>query len=136
MLRDLLGPMFHDPDKIGTRVTRDRNSGLTCSDKVEAGEEGDKNDDDIDCESDISGLPSLHEILTQNDKQFGGSDAIGCEVFASPAPVDGTYEERGRESDSEETASPAATTVTSVQLGASQGESRSHRAETFRDHAC
>ncbi|KEF50957.1 uncharacterized protein A1O9_12997 [Exophiala aquamarina CBS 119918] len=69
---------------------------------------------------DISDLSSLHEILTQNDKQFGGSDAIGCEVFASPALVDGTCRERGRESDSEETASLTATTATSVRLGASQ----------------
>ncbi|KIW41808.1 hypothetical protein, variant [Exophiala oligosperma] len=110
-LRELLEPMCHDPDKCGIRFTRDRSSGATCSDK---------NDDDIDCESEASDLPSLYEIFTRNDTQFGGSGEFGCKVFASSAPVDRTSEERGREGDSEEIADLAAATVTSVQLGASQ----------------
>lgn len=124
VLRDFLEPMGHDPDKRGIRISRGTSSGAICSDKVEAGEEGDKDDDDIDCESNAGDLPSLHEIFAQSNKQFGSSDAISCKVSASPAPVSRTCEERGREGDSEETANPAAATVTSVQLGASQGESR------------
>ncbi|KAK5202682.1 hypothetical protein LTR96_011437 [Exophiala xenobiotica] len=123
VLQELLEPMCRSPDNSDIRVARDRSSGATCSDKIEAGDEGDKDDDDVDCKSEASDLPSFHEILTQNNPAFGGGDEFGCKVFASPATVDRTGGERGREGDSEEVANLAnlvPATVTSIQLGASR----------------
>lgn len=127
MLRELLEPMCHDPDKRDIRVARDRGSGATCSAKTEAGDEVDKNDNDDDCKSEASDLPSLHETFTQNDPEFEGSSKFACKVFASPATIDRT----SGECDSEEVANLVPATVTSAQLGASRGELKKipHRAE-------
>lgn len=79
----------------------------------------------------VSDLLSLREIFTQGDTQFRGGDDLGCKAFISPAPVDRTSKERGLEGHSEEIVNPIATTATSVQLGASQGElRRSYVAQT------
>lgn len=114
--------MGHSPDNRGIRTVRDLSGGETCNynDTCEAGEEVDEGVDDIDYESETSDyLPSLREIFAQSDTEFGVSPSLGRKTSASPAPVKGTGKECGREGDSEDSANPATTAVTSVQPGTS-----------------
>ncbi|KIX06502.1 uncharacterized protein Z518_04478 [Rhinocladiella mackenziei CBS 650.93] len=119
VVREILEPMAHDPDKRGIRVSRARRSGVFDSDKVEDDEECDR-DDDIDCESEISDLPSLTDIFLRSDSGFGGSADLNCKASASSAPVDRTGKECCREGDCESSGNPTATTAAGIRLGASQ----------------
>ena len=116
VVREILEPVAHDPDKRDIQVTRARSSGVTD------GEDCDKDDDDSDYESEISDLPSLTDIFLRSDPGFGGSTDLKCKASASPAPVDGTGKECCREGGLEESGNPIATTAAGIQLGASQGE--------------
>ena len=121
VVREILEPMAHDPDKRGTRVARARRSGVIDSDDVEDGEERDI-DDDIDSESEISDLPSLTDMYLQGDSGFGGSADLSRKASASPSAVDKTGKECCREGDCENSGNPTVTTAAGTQPGASQGE--------------
>jgi hypothetical protein len=132
--REVLEPMGHDSDKRGIRVAINRNTNATDNDKIDHGEKGDNDDDDIGYESDTSDLPSLQDVFAWNDKGVERSDDLNFKAFISPATIDGTIKERCREGGSEDIANPAATAVRGVQLGASQGECRrSHGAWSIRE---
>ncbi|KAK5282692.1 hypothetical protein LTR80_011998, partial [Exophiala xenobiotica] len=121
VLRELLEPMCHDPDKRGIRVTRARRSGVIDSDNVEDGEESDK-DDGIDCESEISDLPSLTDIFLRSDSGFRGSADLSYKASASPSPVDRTRKDCFHEGDCENSGNPTATIAAGTQPGASQDD--------------
>lgn len=130
-LRELLEPMGHNPDNRDLRIEKDHSGSVTYINKVEASEEAEDNDE-IDYESDTNDLPSLREIFAQCETEFGVGPGLGHKTFASLAPVKGASKECGREGDSEDSANPATTTITSVQPDASQGESgRSHLAPSI-----
>ncbi|KAI9793928.1 MAG: hypothetical protein M1816_007180 [Peltula sp. TS41687] len=119
-VREILEPTAQDPDKCGFRGARARSSGSPDSDKIEDdGDECDK-EDDIDCESETSDLPSLADIFLRSDSGFKGSDGPSCKAFALRAPFDRTGKDYCHESDREDSGSPAATTATDVRHGSSQ----------------
>lgn len=121
VLRELLEPRCHDPDKRGIRVARACRSGVIDSDNVEDGQESDK-DDSIDCESEISDLPSLMDIFLRSDSGFGESADLSYKASASPSPVDRTRKDCCHEGDCENSGNPTATIAAGTQPGASQGE--------------
>ncbi|RMZ84092.1 hypothetical protein DV737_g1343, partial [Chaetothyriales sp. CBS 132003] len=99
--QEILEPTGHDPDKRSIRVASVRSS-ATDSDKIKDSEEY-NNDNNIDYKSDASDLPSLADIFPRSYTRFRARSVVTG-------------------GDSEDSANPAATVATGIQLGPSQDE--------------
>lgn len=117
--REILESVDHEAAEHRVRVAKDRSSDGTDNAKVDDGSE---DDSDNDHESEASDLLSLRDLFARTDRGSRGSGFPSLEASVSEIPVDSTRKERCCECDSENTVNLVATTATSVQPRASQGE--------------
>ena len=116
--RDIMEPLNCDSAEPRVRVARDSSRDDAGNDKIDDSNE----DNDSDHDSEASDLPSLQDIFAQADREFRKSSDLSDRVSTSEVPINSPRKERCSECDREDRANPAATTATSVQPGASQGE--------------
>lgn len=102
MSHQLSGPMCNDLNDRSIRTARDRTSDTMCNDKVNPSKGADKDNNDIDYNSDTSDFPSLQEIFRQNEIRSRTRNNLNPNAILSLAPVDRTGADSGREGNSKE----------------------------------
>lgn len=115
--REILEPVDHGSGQYGVRVSR--NSCYNRVNKTDSSKVGNTEENDIDYDSDTSGLPSLQDLVRQTDKDFEGSGVLSPKSFTPEITFDGAREEGCCKSDRE---NPAVSATEGVRPGSSQGE--------------